>query len=76
MTICALNHPAIGMHAGCKEVRAVLARLNADSPIVDAVAVGHTAGWEVRISCGRSLLCADSSLGRWYHLYGNLYCSG
>ena len=30
----------------------------------------------MRVNCDGELLCVDSSLGRWYHLYGNCYCTG
>ena len=76
----ASTHPSLmevlhyrGMHDGsCADVDSVVRQVSG----VDRVVLGHTADFEARITCDERLIAADSSLSRWYHLYGNLYCPG
>jgi hypothetical protein len=66
------ERPERGGPPPCRDVDELLRRL----PEVKRIVVGHTAQWDVRETCGGRLVAADSSLGRWYHTYGNLYCAG
>jgi len=61
-----------GMHEGCTDVEALIRRV----PAVHRVVVGHTAEFKVRERCNGRFVAADSSLGRWFHLYGNMFCPG
>mmetsp|Transcript_109836 Transcript_109836/g.309714 ORF Transcript_109836/g.309714 Transcript_109836/m.309714 type:complete len:458 (+) Transcript_109836:25-1398(+) len=65
-----------GRHGGanpCGEVESVLKLLRPETG-VELIVVGHTPGDSVRLSCGRKLVAADSSLSRYFRAFGNLYC--
>ena len=78
-----------GLHdprQGCQRVERILAALSTSATDdggrggaarrdpVERIAVGHTPGLEVRVRCGGRLLALDSSLGRDFRAYGNMYC--